>query len=1726
MPGPGVTREEILIALGLDANGNPTSQTNTSRYKSGETESRAVVFDAISEGEIQGLVNGEASVYLNDTPIIDKANALKYSQLLTTSTTVASNTTVTISSDAMDDLDTTAGTRLIRISKAGKDGASADPDTTFTTVAGSRTITASASFFTSDMATGTVLDDGASIIHIAGAGDAHGGEYVGKIIKYTSATQVTVDPIPQYDTSGKAGVLDHVTTISSYNVANNTVVVATAPVTAITDTPTIIYPPALDPSTDTTGSSLKRNFEDIALSFRSGWDDQTSIGNSSSGIPNSGIPNASFVYTPNTRLDWNSTFGGSTSDTTITATNVGVPDASETDQIKLTIEMPQCFAISTKSGTEYNSWLEFTCDFEYSRDGGSTYSTVRAVGPSNSDITGRTGGVHHFDDTNTTSLHQGFIIGKTKKPFQEEYIIPVEQYKPFDDWRLVIQRVNEPNRANAHHDNMNEAFIKHVESQVTDRLNYPHTAIGAIAFRAKDFSSIPKRAYHIRGKKVKVPTNYLTREEVGSDQASYKRHVTSGVAQGTYQDWDGNFRGDTSTFASTHTNHNVVYCNNPAWIFYDIVTDPRYGLGHIVDSSLVDKYALYQIARYCDELVSDGKGGLEPRFTCNVYISKATEAYKVLKDLATAFRGITYWMDGQLTAVQDRPKEPVYTFTQGNVIGGEFAYETVSEKIRPNQINVSWNNPQNFFRKEVEIVEDVDSIMSTGRIISKGKTAFGCTSKAQAHRIGKWALVTDKIENELVKFSTGVNAAMLRPGDIINIQDQTLDSIQYSGRIKAGTSTTIVTLDRAVTIASGYTYTLHLIYPSGGAYLQEESATINSTAYVRGDLVLLDEDGAAIDTQAKASNVKDDSDNDVMLSWSENVRVEKQTITTSAGTVAAGGNITVGSAFSSAPNSDVIWAISGVNSTSKKEVTGNPIQYRIMGIEDQGEGTFNIAAALYNDKKYDIIEKDYVINLDEREQIPTAVLRDDLVPAPEDVTFNLQRVAATDDPTNSIEQLTGSLKAVISWAKPLETILSNSILASDYVNEALDATETVITVGDASGYAATGYGVIERGTTQAEIVYWSSKSGNDLTVTRGALRSTARAHNTGVSFTVLRAYDRVYKALQGYEVKHNFIDGAETQTAVGDSVTTIEVPNAKAGTYTVRVRTVNTKGAFSEWTTFENSVTSPSIANTGNTDKLPIGGSISSGVTIDTSGNWDVSTSPYTFVNNTGTEFSITQATAAHAQRRQSMSGLTDGNTGYVLFDASAYATDPWIGIDKKTDTAFYKGGGSTTGSYSWWKEIGASNDGLTLCSGTITVAVNSNTVTGSSTSFSSDFSAGDLIRLGSTNDYAYNTAAWYGTVEKVNSNTELLITGVVSKAFSGKYAYKQSFKPDFLKDVIVSKVIRNSASSYTLNNYLTGPGADGQAGEDGDPGEDGDNGLRTVHGYLYYEKTSSVSTAPSAPSYTTYTISSGDINGGSGATEVLGLSDTSAVDKWTNQARTHTATSSNTHWMVRYFGTEASAGASTITVAYSNVVKQTSFTGVVTFSGGTTLTDGTSSKTPLEAGDLGSSGTTVIDGGRIDTGTIDADRISTSLLRINGTNFTGDLGDGTVGGWDINSNDISGGTGGTYMVLDQSNKKLRIGAKATLTDGNTGVHLGTDGLAIGASSVFKVTDAGVLTATSATITGAITANTGTIGGWTATNVANRTTTSDLVTTGGSGNLLYTTYIWLDSTNGQIVIRD
>ena len=1420
------------------------------RLFTGKETNAAVVFDAISEGEIVGLVNGDASIYFDDVPLRDGITQMERGSFHTFSTTVAASAVVTLSDGALDNVDVTGSPkRLIHIYGAGKQGVTSDPDITFTCIAGDHTIVASAAFFTANMVKKTRQTNGAGMLRIVGAGfEELGSDLLTLITKFTDTTHVEVDVAPVTSVTAAAGGIDLISTIISYDPSNNQVTMSDNAVTAITGSATTgagytIIGPANPNAINTSKSGLKRNFDNVQWEFRTGHKHQTIttlIGNAP--------PSASFVYSPGQRMSQTEISGvtgtGTTSPYTYTAAVIGATEASETDAVGWTIEMPTLVAQSSRSENEHNSWVEITVDFEYTRDG-STYHSSRIVGRSDSEL--GSASIHDFSD-NTRGFGTGFIINRTRKPIVEQYEFSVQSFKPFSNWRLKFQRVNEPMKRLGHHEHMNEAIIKHIESHITDKLTYPYTAYAAVSFSSKDFSTTPKRGYHIRGKKVQVPTNYLSREEMASTSASYTRNVSTGAQETNYQDWDGNFRGDVSTFAATHTNHALVYTNNPAWIFYDLARDPRYGLGHIVDASLIDKYSLYQVARYCDELVPDGKGGQEPRFTCNVYITKAQEAYKVLKDLASVFRGMTLWMDGQLVAVQDRPREPIYTFSQGNVVGGVFSYETTSERIRANQYLVKWMDPEDNFKEKVEIVDDVDNIIDKGRIVSKDFKAFGCTSQGQANRIGRWAITTDKLETELCKFSTGMNAAMLRPGDVINIQDATIDAIQFSGRIKAGTSTTVVTLDRAITLASSTTYKLHLIYPEGGAYLvSPEKVHINSTTYTKGDLILLDESGATINTFAKATNVKEDSDaasnggtknnGKVELAWSENSRVETKTISTSAGTIAAGSNITVSSAFSSAPNSEVIWALSGRTTSSTNEVTGNPKQYRVMGLEDEGEGLFNVAAALYKDEKYDIVEKGYTLE-PTRESVlkkPVNMHRDATHPSPASLTFNLQAVAASHSTDDSTEDVTGALEAIISWATPVETWVADNILNATFVNEALDKSETTITVGDASSFAATGYGVIEAGSSQEEVVYWSAKSSNDLTVTRGALRSIKQAHDTGVSFEERRNYERVPPGITQFEIEHNFgivskNDGFNREF-VGGKTYAFKVPNVSAGTYTVRARAIYEGGALSEWIVLEKTITAPVTGQSQSLERLTFGGTISSGLSISTSGNWDVASSPYTVVNTSGKEYSVTQGTQSHAQRRQSFSSLTDGQTGYALFDASAYASDPWKAIIQVTDTTYHKGQTGIAGSFTWWKEVGVSANGLTQASGTITTTLDSDTITGSSTAFTTDFAAGDFIRLHDSASTSFGTGSWYGYVDQVVSNTEMKVVGAVTKAFTAKYAYKGTFRPDFINDFILSKVIRNSSSSYTLNNYVTGPGVDGTDGTDGDDGDDGDDGATGATG-------------------------------------------------------------------------------------------------------------------------------------------------------------------------------------------------------------------------------------------------------------------------------------------------------
>lgn len=276
-----------------------------------------------------------------------------------------------------------------------------------------------------------------------------------------------------------------------------------------------------------------------------------------------------------------------------------------------------------------------------------------------------------------------------------------------------------------------------------------HTAGILTTFDARYFSSIPQRAYDVRLLKVKVPSNYnpFTRTYVGA--------------------WDGTFV--------------LSWTDNPAWCFYDLLTNKRYGLGKYVDPRLADKWTLYEISKYCDQLVSDGRGGLEPRFTCNTLISTREDAYKVINDMASIFRAMVYYSAGLIMVSQDKPKEPIYLFNNSNVKDGEFTYNNTSKRVRRNVALVRYNDKDNFFKPAVKYVENRDGILKFG-IRETEVSAFGCTSEGQAERLGKWTILSENLEAEITSFETSLPAMYLKPGDIILVQDQNRQNRLLGGR--------------------------------------------------------------------------------------------------------------------------------------------------------------------------------------------------------------------------------------------------------------------------------------------------------------------------------------------------------------------------------------------------------------------------------------------------------------------------------------------------------------------------------------------------------------------------------------------------------------------------------------------------------------------------------------------------------------------------------------------------------------------------------------------------------------------------------------------------------------------------------------------------------------------------------------------------------------------------------
>lgn len=371
------------------------------------------------------------------------------------------------------------------------------------------------------------------------------------------------------------------------------------------------------------------------------------------------------------------------------------------------------------------------------------------------------------------------ISGKTNTLYEKSYVVPIAGAFPVN---IRVTRLT-PDSSSI---KLQNAFHLASYVEVTNaKLAYPNSALQAFRLLSTQITSIPNRSYLIRGIKVQLPNNATTVDQTNG------RVTYAGV-------WTGTFGA-------------AQWCADPAWCLWDLLTNTRYGFGEFLDSNQLDRYSFYAASQYCNELVSNGRGGTEPRFQLNINIDSLSEAYTAINDLLSVFRCMGYWAAGQLELVQDAPTTTSYIFTAANVVEGKFTYRGAALKVRATLVIVQWYDMVQR-QTAYEYVTDVDGIAKYG-VITKEIKAIGTTSQSQAHRLGKWMLFTDKFESEIVEFEVGLESGVIvRPGMVIGIADPVRTGTRQGGRITAATTTSI-TVDSYREL--GASPTLTIILPDG-----------------------------------------------------------------------------------------------------------------------------------------------------------------------------------------------------------------------------------------------------------------------------------------------------------------------------------------------------------------------------------------------------------------------------------------------------------------------------------------------------------------------------------------------------------------------------------------------------------------------------------------------------------------------------------------------------------------------------------------------------------------------------------------------------------------------------------------------------------------------------------------------------------------------------------------------
>lgn len=362
------------------------------------------------------------------------------------------------------------------------------------------------------------------------------------------------------------------------------------------------------------------------------------------------------------------------------------------------------------------------------------------------------------------------ISGKSSSRFYRSYIIDNLPPKPFT---ITVKRLTADSKSQRLQNGTH--WVSYTEI-IDTKLSYPNMALIGIKTDSRYNPNFPNVNLLLYGRLVKVPSTYNPET----------RTYAPGI-------WRGDWKEE--------------WTDNPAWIFYDLVTNSLAGLGKRIGEYGLDKFQLYQIAKYCDELVDDGYGGKEPRMVSNLWITEQRDAYNVLSDMASVFRSIAVWNGTQFSAIQDRTSDPVCLYTQSNVVDGKFSRQFAAGKTIFTAVEVEYADERNFYQKAVEYVADDLMIARYGYNVKK-ITAYGCTSRGQAHRYGKWVLETSRLEQCTITFVVGRQGLLHLPGDIIEIADNDFAGKTLGGRVVAINGKTVM-LDQSVEI-TGNSYLSYL----------------------------------------------------------------------------------------------------------------------------------------------------------------------------------------------------------------------------------------------------------------------------------------------------------------------------------------------------------------------------------------------------------------------------------------------------------------------------------------------------------------------------------------------------------------------------------------------------------------------------------------------------------------------------------------------------------------------------------------------------------------------------------------------------------------------------------------------------------------------------------------------------------------------------------------------------